>query len=78
MGMNATLGGLSVYIPLVFLLACNYVMHLLFPIRAHVLGEPMLTLQLVCSVLQHLLVASDRSVLASCQGAAWQRKSSLH
>lgn len=44
---NVCMGGLSVYIPLVFLLACNYVVHLLFPIGAHVLGEPMLMLQLV-------------------------------
>lgn len=76
MGMNATLQGL--YIPLVFLLACNYVMHLLFPIGAHVLTELMLTLQLVYSVLQHLLVASDRSILALCRRAAWQHKSFLH
>jgi len=53
-------------------------MHLLFLIGAHVLGESMLTLQLVYSVLQHLLVASDRSVLALCRGAAWQHKSLLH
>lgn len=66
----------SVYL-FVFLPTRGCVMHLLFPhwgprargTDAHI-AVGLLT------VLQHLLVTSDRSVLALCRRAAWQHKSS--